>query len=252
MTIDHPRQQDLPVLRSLWKEAFGDTDSFLNGFFQTGYAPERCRCLYLQDTPVAVLYWFDCLWEEKKLAYIYAVATDKAFRGRGLCSSLMEDTHRHLRACGYAGAILVPGSEKLFSLYAKHGYKCCCPMKKVNAAPACTAVLLQRVSAKEYEKRRRRLLPRGGVLQEGPILEYLATFTQLLAGENVLVSISREEDTLYFQEFLGDPSALPGVIAGLGGREGVLRLPGGDTPWAMYLPLDGTQALPSYFGISLG
>ena len=122
MIIDKPRSETLPALKDLWQEAFGDSREFIDTFFRTGFSPERCRCLWKDDHLVAALYWFDCDWEKRKLAYLYAVATDKAFRNQGLCKKLMEDTHRHLEALGYSGTVLVPGEPELFSFYKKLGY----------------------------------------------------------------------------------------------------------------------------------
>ena len=42
MRIDHPTDAEISGLRQLWKEAFGDTDGFLDAFFSTGFSPERC------------------------------------------------------------------------------------------------------------------------------------------------------------------------------------------------------------------
>ena len=118
MTIDAPKTSHIPALKQLWQEAFGDDDAFLESFFSVAFSPNHCRCLFLSGQVAAALYWFDCSWKEEKVAYIYAVATDKAFRGRGLCSALMKDTHKHLFSQGYRGAALVPGNQGLFQLYA--------------------------------------------------------------------------------------------------------------------------------------
>ena len=113
MIIDKPTSKEIPALRQLWKQAFGDTDAFLDSFFAHGFAFDRCRCVRIDGVLVAALYWFDCRWQGKKVAYLYAVATDMAFRGKRLCRMLMEDTHSHLQEAGYAGAALVPGSREL-------------------------------------------------------------------------------------------------------------------------------------------
>ena len=60
MIIDHPTTTQIPQLRSLWKEAFGDSDAFLDIFFQRAFSPQRCCCVTQGDAVVAALYWFDC------------------------------------------------------------------------------------------------------------------------------------------------------------------------------------------------
>ena len=45
MNIKSPKNADIPALRSLWKEAFGDTDDFLDVFFSAAFADERAMCV---------------------------------------------------------------------------------------------------------------------------------------------------------------------------------------------------------------
>ena len=91
MTVTTPDCRHIPELRSLWKTAFGDEDAFLDAFFSTAYSPDRCRCIIEDDGIQAALYWFDASCAGHKFAYLYAVATDPAHRGKGLCRKLMED-----------------------------------------------------------------------------------------------------------------------------------------------------------------
>ena len=251
MIIDPPRKQDIPALRGLWKEAFGDSEEFLDLFFQTGFAPGRSRCLWISGKVAAALYWFDCSHQEKKLAYIYAVATDKAYRGRGLCTALMEDTHRHLQALGYDGAVLVPGNRKLFDLYGKLGYKAFCPMTVHSVESGATAEALEKLSAEEFRKLRRKHIPAGGILQEGETLAFLSGFCRFCRSGDDLCCLSVEGDTAYFQEYLGAESHLPGILKALGVKKGIVQLPGGENS-AMYYPLTEKEELPTYLGISLG
>ena len=251
MIIKHPEKEDIPGLRLLWQEAFGDSDSFLDGFFATGYSPDRCRMILADRRPVAALYWFDCRWQDQKLAYIYAVATDKAYRGRGLCSRLMEDTHRLLQRRGYGAAVLVPGSPGLFTLYEKLGYKTFCPMEMTVLSPEGAATAAKKITGPEYNRLRRQLLPEGGILQEGATTDYLAAFTDFYAGEDFLACVSREDRTLYFQEYLGDPEKAAALIKALDADAGHLRLPGGKD-YAMYYSLGSIDLSGAYFGIALG
>lgn len=247
MNIKQPAPEDIPALRQLWQEAFEDPDSFLDGFFRTGF--DFARCLCTEDVSAA-LYWFDCQWQEKKLAYIYAVATKASHRGRGLCRALMEDTHRHLQALGYAGAILVPGDESLFRLYEKLGYLSCCPRQTVTVKAGETAVSATPVSPADYAAARKRYLPADSVWQEGASLDYLATFAPLYEGEDFAFSGAVEDNILYFQEFVGNVEQTPGIITCFHCASGRLPISAG-TPYAMYRSLDGDETLPAYFGIPL-
>ena len=59
MTINAPIPRQIPQLKALWQQAFGDTAAFIDNFFATGFAPVRCRCLTLDGDVAAALYWFD-------------------------------------------------------------------------------------------------------------------------------------------------------------------------------------------------
>jgi len=119
MIIDLPSASDIPALRALWKEAFGDSDEFLDSFMSTAFSPCRAMCAKDGEKISAMLYWFDCECRGERVAYLYAVATAKGYRNRGICSALMERTHGHLSEKGYTGVLLVPGSPS-FSPFMKN------------------------------------------------------------------------------------------------------------------------------------
>lgn len=250
MTIDRPAPEQLPELKSLWRQAFGDTEEFIDRFFVTGFHPDRCMTVTAENTVCAALYWFDCLWQGRKLAYVYAVATGKAYRRQGLCRRLMEATHVRLQAQGYWGAVLVPGNDSLFSLYEKLGYTPFCPTTTHRILPGDTPCVLRPVNADTFGQLRSSMLPDNAVEQDGEDLAFAATFLDFYIGSGTLFAVARERDTLHFQEFLGDPAQLPGIVNALGAAQGIVRLPG-QTPFAMYRSLCDSKEIPSYFGIAL-
>ncbi len=239
MTIDR---------RRLWQEAFGDTDAFLDLFSSTAYAPQRSRTVTVDGHLAAALYWFDCSYNGKKIAYIYAVATAKAYRRQGLCHRLMEDTHRHLTEQGYAGAILVPGSKALFALYAGMGYTTCSAMQTI-CCQAQGKSECREIGKTEYAALRRQMLPPGGVVQEGANLDFLEKQAQFYAGPGFLLAARTEGERLHGLELLGDVQALPAIVAALGCKTGESRTSGNEQPFAMYYPLRDDTA-PTYFGFA--
>ena len=251
MIIDRPQSEEIPALRRLWQQAFGDTDAFLDSFFAVGFSPDRCRCLWEDDRLAAALYWFDCSWEGKPIAYLYAVATDEACRGRGFCRALMENTHSHLLEQGYAAAVLVPGTKDLFRLYEKMGYATFGYVREFTCAAGCAPAQLEKLTVEDYAQRRRKLLPAGAILQEGATLDFLHTQAEFYAGENLLLAGSVDGELLIAQEFLGDAAAAPGILKALGIKEGRFRNPGNEMPFAMYYPLQNHVKSPEYFGIAL-
>lgn len=235
---------------ALWQQAFGDSREFVESFFRTGYSPDRCRFLERDGRLAAILYWFDCQWAGKKVAYIYAVATDKDFRGQGLCRQLMGDTHQYLQSLGYAGAALVPGDAGLFHMYRKLGYRGFSPMVRKSLLSGGEPVEARCITPAQYAVLAKDYLPAGSIVPGGEMLSFYETYGQFYAFDGGCFCAAREGDTLYIQEFFGDPGVLPGIGAALGANNVQVRLPGEGLPFAMYYSFtDG--ALPGYLGIAL-
>ena len=229
MIIKKPESGDLPGLRRLWQQAFGDTDAFLDTFFRVGFSYERCFCI-CQEGVVAALYWFDCSWGDKKVAYLYAVATDENHRGQGLCRALMESTHMQLKSEGYAGAVLVPVKPELSNMYAKFGYRGFCPLEKATGKkPQATAI-----SPEEYRALRQERLGDDAVLQGSTALGLLAAYGGFYKTENAIFCGYFEEETFHFEEIIGQLPAQKEAFSE-----------------AMYLSLDSADTLPQYFAIPL-
>ena len=250
MTIDRPRDEMIPSLRRLMREAFGDTDAFLDDFFDVAYSPDRARVAALDGEVIGALYWFDAEVDGKRLAYLYAIATAKSHRGRGVCGRLMEDTHAHLARLGYAGALLVPSEPSLFGFYARFDYAPCAPMQILTCSAGSESASLCRVSAEEYGARRKALLPRGGVWQDGVWLCFLERQSDLYAGDGFVLAARKEGDALIADELLGDLSVAPRAVRVLGCCDGRFRVAGGES-FAMCRFLgDAEFAMPTYFALA--
>lgn len=154
------------ALKALWQLAFGDEPWFIDGFFETAYSPERCRTAVIDGRLAGMLHWFDLEYRGQKLAYLYAVATHPDFRGRRICTRLMEQTQELLRDRGYAAALLLPAGEGLREMYAKMGYR----DESTVTELACEAdgkTDLREISGRDYAALRREYLPKDGAVQEG-------------------------------------------------------------------------------------
>ncbi len=252
MIIETPKQTDIPALRTLWKQAFGDTDAFLDTFFATAFSPDRSLLARTDGIVVGMLYWFDCSYEDQKIAYLYAIATHGSYRGRGICHSLMGATHRLLAESGYAGIILVPAEAHLFDFYGRMGYITC----SHNSILKCTAengapLEMHIISAAEYAAQRTRLLPPHSVLQEGENLAFLQTLATFWQGEDFLLAVRKDAKELFGLELLGNTALAPRIVKMLGFEEGSFRIAGQRTPFAMFLSLNGkTASLPHYFAFA--
>lgn len=245
----HPTSDLYPDLRQLWQEAFRDSDAFLDHFWRTGFSPERCLCAEEEGTVCSALYWFDCFCDDKKLAYLYAVATKKSHRGQGLCRQLMAKTLAVLKDRGYAGALLCPENDGLFAMYRKMGFCHTLFHREFTAQPGDAPVALRQLTAETYGRLRREYLPSGGVVQEGESLAFLADFAAFFAGDGFLLAARKEDGRLFGMELLGDASFAPGILAAMNVSEGSFRIPEKEKPFALYAPLK-EGVTPNYFGLA--
>lgn len=238
---------DRAVLTALWQEAFGDPPGFIELFFASAFAPERSRVAVEHGTILGALYWFDCSLDGEKFAYVYAVATFVSARGRGVSTALLEDVHSLLASKGYSGVILCPGEASLFRFYADRGYTAA---GSVSEAECCAGFPhpVYEIGLEGYATERARLLPPGGVAQEGENLAYLSRFARFVAGGDFVAAISREGNQIL--EYLGPEEGIPGLLGALGLPEARVRRPGNGRPLVMLRMLRG-QRLPQplYFGL---
>ena len=249
MIIEHPACKDVPALRSLWKEAFSDTDAFIDLFFDRGFAPERSLTVKEGENVLAALYWFYCAWEENQSAYIYAVATKKEHRGKGICRAMMDRLHEDMEKMGRS-TVLVPVDENLRTFYARMGYGNFGGMDEEIYHPKGTPVLAQKLSVTDYMQKRKGLLPEGGIVQEGEVLPFLESMLTFYGGESWLLAGYQDGGKWIFPEFLGDIALLPGIL-------NTLEIPfarvctAGERPFAMYRGATELQELPRYFAFAL-
>ncbi len=250
MNVIEPKNLQISALRALWREAFDDDDDYLDDFFSTAFSTKRCRCVEIESEIAAALYWFDCSFHERKLAYIYSVATAKAYRGVGICHSLMQHTHNYLRENGYIGAVLVPGSSDLFAFYERMGYVTSCYVEEFSSEAASESIYIEKIGSAEYASLRRKYLPDNGVIQENENIALLASQAELYKGDDFLLAAEIEDGMFKATELLGNTAAASGILKSLGYQNGNFRTVGECKPFAMYLPFSDSSLVPKYFGLA--
>ena len=244
----HPTEPETPALRSLWKEAFGDEDDYLDIFYSTAFSPDRCLCLSKEGKMQAALYWFDCELRGEKIAYVFGVAVAKSARGKGLCRELMQATFDCLRLQGYKGVVLVPAREELYAMYEKLGFEICGGVLERTVLAGATPVSLRRIDGEEYERLRSAYLPEGGVVQSGENIRFLAARTELYAGDDFVFSFIPGMGE-FVVEYLGNAEKMPAIVCALGKAELRFRSVGNERKLAVWHALDKDCLSPTYFGI---
>lgn len=238
----------LAKYKALWKQAFHDTDEWIDSFFQYVYDPNRC-CSILSDGQVlSAVYWMDCKMDGHKLAYLYGLATHEDYRGQGLAGRLLEQFRERLTQLGYHGILLVPANPELIAYYEKRGYHTCTYINEISCQ-AGTPVALEQLDLKRYAQLRGQYLPQGGVEHSEATLAFLEQYATFWAGDGFVAAVTVENGNTFVHELLGDcpPEQL---IAALGAEQGTVRTPGNQKPFAMFLPLQPCPD-PKYFGIAL-
>ena len=109
-------REDIPALKALWQEAFGDEQQDIDLFFETVYPNATGFCAEDGGELVSMLCALPqtIVKEEKQLkcAYLYAVATKKDRQGEGLCSALLAYAEKELRKRYVDALLLSPAAQK--------------------------------------------------------------------------------------------------------------------------------------------
>ncbi len=247
MNINHPTPDQIPALRQLWQEAFGDTDGYLDSFFAAAFDPRRCLVVSSRE---AACYWLDCACAGEKIAYLYAVATAKRSRGKGLCRALMEKAKQVIAGQGYAGILLVPGSDGLRQMYAKMGFANATTIREYTL-PASQPQTPEKLTAQQYCALRQTLLPEGAAVEGPEIMAFLATQAAFYRLGDTICAAVRDGDRLFLPELLGGLSQAAAIAASLSCKAVTMRTPGSGKSWAMYCPLSANAPTPTHFSFAL-
>ena len=110
--------------RRLWREGFPtDEDRFIEHFLADYFNPKRLLSIESEGKMVAMAHLVPFDSEIGRLAYLYALTTAEAHRGKGFASQLVDEAMK--RACdeGFRAVILIPGTPSLRDYYARLGFE---------------------------------------------------------------------------------------------------------------------------------
>lgn len=247
---------DLPALKALWKQAFGDSDAEIDAFFTAVYPSAFGFCAEEDGRVIAMLYALPVTLAEgeqtQKAAYLYAVATDEAFRKRGVCRSLMEYAERALQKRYLACLLLVPATETLAQYYETLGYTrqngCILQTLRVET-PKGRALP---VSVMDYAGLRETMLfETAHVRYPKVLLDYEAGRAKLfrleLGGGIGCAAAFLQDGVAVVEELLPDARYLPALAAELGAERYVVRTPGQGSFGCMAKRLDGAPCTEAMY-----
>lgn len=107
----------------LWKEVFGDSEDFILSFMEHHYSNSRMLCIERDGKLLSMLHLIPFTFKGSRIAYIYAVATDKEARGKGYATTLITQAIEKARKEGYKAVITLPADENLHIFYSRFGFK---------------------------------------------------------------------------------------------------------------------------------
>ena len=107
----------------MWQKVFGDEEPFIDSFLIRYYSRRRMLTAECEGRTAAMLHLVPFDTELGRTTYIYGVATDPDYRGRGLASGLMREAMRRIAEEGADAAILIPSQESLKDFYAPFGFE---------------------------------------------------------------------------------------------------------------------------------
>lgn len=114
---DETRQQT----RDLWRTCFGDSEEFMDVYFDEKYTDSRNLCIRQNGKVVAATqvlpYRMTFYGTVQHVGYLSGLATLPEHRGRGFATNLLHEAHRRLYREGAALSFLIPQSESLFRFY---------------------------------------------------------------------------------------------------------------------------------------
>ena len=123
MYITTARTEDIPAVKNLWVQIFGDTEKFAE--FAANICSSDGIYLLKEDDDIAamVIAGIDLIACGKKGFYIYGLATVPQHRSKGYAKKLMDFVCQQKFADGYEFCIAQPAEESLFEYYKNLGFE---------------------------------------------------------------------------------------------------------------------------------
>lgn len=145
-------------ITKLWCEAFGDREEDVLVYLNTLIK----YCVVFEDNGkvAGMLFLLPVTCGINEGRYVYAVATLKEYRGRGISTALLDFAKMFIAENNESFLVLVPQTKSLFDFYGKRGFKAFSCVNKINVS--CLkddgTFNFQKISVKEYYEERKEYL----------------------------------------------------------------------------------------------
>ncbi len=270
MTLGLSQRTDIPALKRLWGQAFGDGEALLGPFFSGLYRPEDTFVAREGEQVVSMAFQVPmtvcCQGRGWPAAYLYAVATEEAHRGQGLCGAVLDFAARVLKERGCKLLLLLPAEAGLRELYLHKGFDGFSRVDLQEEAAVPTPGGIEAVSAMGYWELREGLLAGYAYVScPVPVLAFQETVSKLGGGGLYRIFDGRTEGCCCVARDRGGMAVIyellwPGerrqgislATRAVGASRALVRTPGDGKPFAMARWLVPAPELPPpYLGIAL-
>ena len=119
---------DIPKIKSLWKEVFGDSEDYIHRFI-THFGIDGCYVCQMNDEIIAMTFAIPTTLinsinlKSISLKYLYACATHPNFRKQGIMEKLLATIYEESCSENYAGIFLYAANHSLQNYYKKLGFE---------------------------------------------------------------------------------------------------------------------------------
>lgn len=254
-------QNDVPQLKALWKEGFGDSAEQINLFFEKVWPNAGGFCAEENDKVVSMVFtlpvFLALAGETKKAVYLYAVTTQEKFRRQGLCKKLLAFAEKELRKKYVCCMLLVPEDDHLAAYYEGLGFTQTPSVQLLDLQEQKQAGQAMEISAQAYAGLRETLLIDVPHVQyDRKLLDYEAArckFYQLqIANSFGCAAVCTADGGCVVDELLPDAAFLPALATVVSADRWYVKCPGQTHVFAMMKWLEEEDPVydAAYLGFS--
>lgn len=130
MRIRYAENEDVSELKNIWKICFGDTDEYINSFFDSLFKQQNTVIAEINERVAGVVYMIPAKLKETDFMYGYAIGVLPEFRGQSVCKKMLDFIKKASEEEKFIFG-LHPANEKLEQFYQKIGLKPMYSLKEV-------------------------------------------------------------------------------------------------------------------------
>lgn len=125
--VRHPEPHNIHAMKKIWQTCFGDTDDYVDMFFNTYFKPELALVAFADLKPVGIMFMLPatlCIDKKEYIGeYIYAAAVNPDYRKMGIMRTMERAVQNLSISQGLSFLALIPQTSSLYKMYEKFGYR---------------------------------------------------------------------------------------------------------------------------------